>query len=112
MMQQKSSDDYVIGTGETHTVQEFVDYACRYAGLDQSDVIISDPALFRPGEVNVLCANATKACDQLGWKSKVGFHDLCQIMVDADMRRSGLTPIGEGDKILKDTFPNRWWSID
>jgi len=71
-----------------------------------------DPKYFRPTEVEVLISNPSKAEKNLGWKPKVRFNELVKIMVDADMRASGLSPIGEGDAILKKTFPEKWWKVD
>jgi GDPmannose 4,6-dehydratase len=112
MLQQDKPDDYVIGTGETHTVQEFVDEAFKYAGLDQSFIMLQGEDLFRPTDVRVLRAGIEKAKRILNWKPKVKFHDLAKIMVDADMRAVGLEPIGEGDEIIRKQFPNRWWGSD
>jgi GDPmannose 4,6-dehydratase len=106
------ADDYVLGTGETHTVKEFVDAAFAYAGLDADEHVEIDPRYFRPTEVEVLCADAAKAHKELKWVPKVQFTDLMQIMVDADMRAAGLEPIGKGDKALKRKFPKRWWKGD
>ncbi|MCS7232287.1 MAG: GDP-mannose 4,6-dehydratase [Elusimicrobiota bacterium] len=112
ILQQEKPDDFVIGTGETHSVREFVEEAFNYVGLDWKKYVKIDPRYFRPTEVEVLIADATKAKKVLGWQAKITFKDLVKIMVDADMRKLGLTPIGEGDKILKEKFPNRWWLKD
>ncbi len=112
MLQNNKPDDYVIGTGETHTVKEFVEEAFTYAGLDPKKYIKIDPRYFRPTEVETLIADSTKARDTSGWNPKVKFKDLIKIMLDADMRAAGLDPIGEGDEILKKKFPNRWWQVD
>jgi GDP-D-mannose dehydratase len=69
-------------------------------------------AYFRPTEVNILKADSAKAKKTLGWRPKVTFNDLVKIMVDADMRLAGLEPIGDGDRILKEKFPHRWWKAD
>lgn len=130
LLQQDNPDDYVIGTGESHTVREFVEKAFDYAGieiewkgsgtaekgiirsLDSSllptastlkvgDVLIEiDPRYFRPTEVNFLLADVSKARKVLGWEPKVTFKELVKIMVDADMELLGLTSPGEGRKIL------------
>ena len=71
-----------------------------------------DARYFRPTEVENLIADSGKANKGLGWKPKITFNDLVKIMVDADMRAAGLKPVGEGDKILKEKFPERWWKID
>ena len=67
MLQPDEPDDYVIGTGEEHSVQDFVDIAFGHAGLDPSDYVVVDPALLRPAEVDHLVADPTKAREQLGW---------------------------------------------
>ncbi|MCS7228017.1 MAG: GDP-mannose 4,6-dehydratase [Endomicrobia bacterium] len=112
ILQQEKPDDFVIGTGEAHSVKEFVEEAFRYVGLDWRKYVKIDSRYFRPTEVEVLIADATKAKKVLGWSPKITFKDLVKIMVDADMRKLGLKPIGEGDKILKEKFPNRWWQGD
>jgi GDPmannose 4,6-dehydratase len=85
MLQQDEPTDYVIGTGETHSVREFCNAAFRYVGLDYNDFVISDPVLFRPSEVDYLRADTTKARHELGWRPCVSFNELVEIMVDADM---------------------------
>jgi len=110
MLQAEKPDDFVIGTGETHSVQEFLDEAFRYAGLSVEDYVRIDPRYFRPTEVEVLIADATKAEKVLHWKPAIKFRDLVKIMVDADLRASGLEAPGEGDEILNKKFPDRWWN--
>ncbi|MCK9593862.1 MAG: GDP-mannose 4,6-dehydratase [Methanoregula sp.] len=112
ILQQKNADDYVIGIGETHSVREFLDAACAYAGLDVEKHVKIDPKYFRPTEVEVMISNPSKAEKNLGWKPKVRFAELVKIMVDADMRAYGLLPIGEGDELLMNTFPDKWWKAD
>ncbi|MDO9033967.1 MAG: GDP-mannose 4,6-dehydratase [Methanoregula sp.] len=112
ILQQKNADDYVIGIGETHSVREFLDAAFEYAGLDVEKHVKIDPKYFRPTEVEVLIANPSKAEKNLGWKPKIRFNELVKIMVDADMRAAGLSPVGEGDAILKKTFSKMWWKAD
>jgi GDPmannose 4,6-dehydratase len=112
ILQQKNADDYVIGIGETHSVREFLDAAFAYTGLDVEKHVKIDPKYFRPTEVEVLIANPSKAEKNLGWKPKIRFNELVKIMVDADMRAAGLSPVGEGDAILKKTFPKKWWKAD
>jgi GDPmannose 4,6-dehydratase len=85
MLQQNKPDDYVIATGETHTVREFVELAFDHVGLDYKKYVEVDNALFRPAEVNVLLGDASKAQTVLGWKPKVSFKDLVTMMVDADI---------------------------
>jgi GDPmannose 4,6-dehydratase len=112
MLQQEKPEDYVIGTGETHSVQDFVDHAFEYAELDQNDRVVVDPRYFRPTEVETLIAEPSKAKKILGWEPKVKFKELVMIMVDADMRAAGLEPIGKGDAVLESRFKHRWWSVD
>lgn len=112
MLQQETADDYVIGTGETHSVAEYLDEAFSYAGLSIDDHVRIDPRYFRPTEVDVLIADATKSEEKLGWKPKITFPALVRIMVDADMRAAGLEPIGEGDAIIRKVFPEKWWRGD
>ena len=104
MLQQDSPCDYVIGTGEAHTVSEFLDEAFGYVGLDWHDYVQIDPRYFRPTEVNYLLADTTKATENLGWKPKVCFHELVRIMVDADMEKMGLSCPGDGRKVLEANF--------
>lgn len=112
ILQYKKPDDFVIGTGEAHSVKEFIEIAFDYVGLNWRKHIKIDQRYFRPTEVNELIANSNKANQLLEWKPKIKFKDLVKIMIDADMRTSGLSPIGEGDKILKEKFPKRWWGAD
>ncbi len=87
MLQQDAPEDYVIATGETHTVREFVDKAFAYVGLEYQNYVSIDPSLFRPAEVDLLIGNATKAKERLGWSPKTTFDDLIKRMVDADLAR-------------------------
>jgi len=85
ILQQDHPDDYVIGTGEAHSVEEFVQEAFSYANLDWQEYVEIDPRYFRPTEVESLLADAAKAREKLGWEPKIGFKELVRIMVDADM---------------------------
>ena len=85
MLQQDTPDDYVIGTGETHSVREFLEVAFSYAGLDYHEFVKFDPQYVRPAEVDLLLADASKAKRRLGWTPRVRFQDLVKDMVDADM---------------------------
>jgi GDPmannose 4,6-dehydratase len=85
MLQAPRADDYVIGTGESRSVREFLDAAAAHAGLDWKDFVRIDQRYFRPAEVDVLQADASKAGRELGWKPRIGFEALVQRMVDADM---------------------------
>ncbi len=129
MLQQDKPEDYVIGTGESHTVREFVELAFSYAGVELEwkgqgtdekgvvrsvrssapaapkigDVIIEvDPRYFRPTEVDFLLADPSKAKKKLGWEPKITFRELVKIMADADLEMLGLQSPGEGLGILKD----------
>lgn len=129
MLQQDEPDDYVIGTGESHSVKEFVELAFHYAGIELEwgmdglykkgrirslnkelspnlkigdSIVEIDSHYFRPAEVDSLLADASKARHELGWEPKVTFKELVKIMVDADMEMTGINPPGEGKKILHD----------
>ncbi|MCK5044561.1 GDP-mannose 4,6-dehydratase [Candidatus Parcubacteria bacterium] len=113
ILQQPKPDDFVIATGESCSVKGFLEKAFDYAGLgDYQQYVEIDPYYYRPSEVNVLIGDSSKAKEKLGWKSKINFNELAKIMIDADFRKYGLTPPGEGDGILKEKFPNRWWKVD
>jgi len=84
MLQQKEPDDYVIATGETHSVEEFLDEAFTYADLDWRQYTETDPKYYRPAEVDLLIGDAGKARRKLGWEPKTTFKDLVRLMVDAD----------------------------
>jgi GDPmannose 4,6-dehydratase len=111
ILQQDTPDDFVIGTGETHSVREFLQEAFSYVGLNVEDHVRIDPKYFRPTEVEVLIADPTKANKQLGWKPQITFRDLVRIMVDADLSEAGLESPGEGDEIMEQKFPHRWWGV-
>lgn len=87
MLQQDTPDDYVISTGETHTVQELVEIAFSHAGLNWEDYVVIDPRFVRPAEVDLLLGDCTKAKKQLGWELEVGFEQLVKMMVDCDMEK-------------------------
>jgi GDPmannose 4,6-dehydratase len=127
ILQQDEPDDYVIGTGESHSVKEFVELAFSYAGIEiawqasglgekgivkevesgglnikPGDIVVEiDPRYFRPTEVGYLLADTSKAKKRLDWEPKVKFEDLVKIMIDADVESAGLTPKGDGKKILQ-----------
>ncbi len=94
MLQQDKPDDYVIATGETHTVQKLVETAFACADLDWKKYVVIDPALVRPAEVDLLIGDPAKARKQLGWKPEVSFEQLVQMMVKSDLERlrQGATP--------------------
>jgi GDPmannose 4,6-dehydratase len=98
MLQQPEPDDYVVATGETHTVREFLEEAFRHLGLAPTDHVEFDPRYLRPVEVPMLRGDASKARKQLGWRPKTGFKDLVRIMVDADLQlaREELAAKGAG----------------
>ena len=113
LLQQEKPDDLVIGTGETHSVREFLTEAFAYAGFaDWKSYVEFDPRYLRPAEVEVLVGDAAKAKEKLNWQPKIKFEELVRIMIDADFRALQLTPPGEGDRILIEKFPNRWWKVD
>ncbi len=96
MLQQESADDYVVATGESHSVREFLSEVFGYLDLDWEEHVEIDPRYFRPTEVDFLQGDSSKARKVLGWKPKVTFKELAKIMTDADMQ------IAEREKILKD----------
>ena len=110
LLQQDQPDDYVIGTGESHSVRDFLDEAFGYADMDWTKYVEIDPRYFRPTEVDYLLANPTKAKEKIGWSPKVKFHELVRIMVDADLELMGLQHPGEGKQIIKERFEgwHRW----
>lgn len=89
MLQQPEPDDYVIATGETHSVREFVEAAFSRVDLDYRKYVRTDPDLYRPAEVNVLLGDATKAHRELSWRAEISFHELVSEMVEADCRSVG-----------------------
>src|SRR2546427_5088798 len=101
ILQAERPDDFVIGTGEMHTVRELVEAAFSYAGLDWKKHVELDRRYLRPLEVDGLQADASKARTRLGWTPRVRFTDLVKIMVDCDLELMGCRPVGEGKKILK-----------
>ncbi len=87
MLQQDEPGDYVLGTGVTHSVRDFCEAAFGYVGLDYRDYVVQDPRFYRPAEVDLLVADATKARQKLGWCPKVTFEELVRMMVEADLER-------------------------
>lgn len=96
MLQQDQPDDFVIATGESHSVREFLDEAFGYAGLNWRDYVEQDPRYFRPTEVHHLKGDASKAAARLGWHPKIGFKDLVRMMVDHDIA------LAQREKLLVD----------
>ena len=86
MLQQAKPDDYVVATGESHSVREFLEAAFAHAGLDWRKYVEIDPNYYRPTEVDLLVGDASKAKKQLGWEPKTKFNDLVKLMVDADLQ--------------------------
>ncbi len=87
MLQQDQADDYVVATGETHSVRKFLEIAFAHVGLNYEDYVVIDPEFIRPAEVELLLGNPAKAQAQLGWKPAVSFEQLVTMMVDADLDR-------------------------
>jgi GDPmannose 4,6-dehydratase len=90
MLQAESPEDFVIATGQTHTVREFAELAFGQAGLDWKQYVKVDPSYFRPTEVDLLLGDPTKAREKLGWEPEVTFEELVKIMVEADMAAEGV----------------------
>ena len=97
MLQQEQPDDYVIATGETHSVKEFLNLAFGYVNLNWQDYVEFDDRYLRPAEVELLIGDSTKAQQKLGWKPSVTFEELVGLMVEADLKALGQTsPNGNG----------------
>ncbi len=99
MVQQDDCDDYVISTGEQHSVREFAEEAFSYLGLDYQDYVVSDPQFYRPAEVETLLGDASKAKERMGWVPQIKFQDLVHEMVETDMEslesgKASLTSLG------------------
>ncbi len=92
MLQAPEPDDYVVATGEMHSVHEFVQAAFELVGLDWNDFVVIDPAYFRPTEVDELCGDASKAARLLGWRPRTRFAELVRMMVEADLKDAALDP--------------------
>ena len=90
MLQQTKPDDFVIATGETHTVREFLELAFELVGLNWKRYVKIDPQYYRPTEVDVLLGDASKAKKKLGWEPKVKFKELVAIMLNADLKNAGI----------------------
>ncbi len=98
MLQQEAPDDYVIATGETHSVRDLVEIAFARAGLDWRQHVVEDQALKRPAEVDLLQGDYSKAKRVLGWQPKVGFRELVEMMVDADLQRGATACSGDHER--------------
>lgn len=110
MLQQDKPDDFVIDTGEAHSVREFLDEAFGYVGLDWEPYVRVDPRYYRPTEVDYLKADIGRARLELNWQPRVRFSELVRIMVDADLELAGLESPGEGRQVLHECFSgwHRW----
>ena len=104
ILQQEAPSDYALGTGESHTVREFLDETFEYLDLNWKEYYVPDPRYLRPAEVDFLMSDSSRACKELGWKPRISFKELVRIMVDADMEAIGLTPKGAGQFILEKKF--------
>ena len=111
MLQHDEALDLVIGTGESHTVREFLEEAFGYVGLDYQEYVRIDENYYRPTEVDYLLSEPTMAKNLLGWEPRVRFHDLVRIMVDADLELEGLEAPGEGKQIVDERF-GEWHDWD
>lgn len=101
MLQVDQAGDFVIATGEAHSVREFLDESFGYVGLDWHEYVKIDPRYFRPTEVDYLLGDSTRARDFFNWEPRVYFRDLVRVMVDADLELMGIRAPGEGRKILE-----------
>lgn len=110
LLQQEEPTNYVFGTGESHSVRDFLEAAFGYVDLDWGKYVEIDPRYFRPTEVDYLLADPRKANENLGWKPKVKFNELVKIMVDADLELMGMPSPGDGRKIIDEKFDgwHRW----
>ena len=88
MLQQDKPDNYVVGTAETHSVREFCEIAFGCVGLNYQDYVIQDPHFYRPAEVDLLVSDPSKARKVLGWHQKIGFEELVEMMVEADLKQA------------------------
>ncbi len=108
MLQQSAPDDYVVATGETHEVREFLDIAFNYVNLNWQDYVKFDERYLRPSEVDLLIGDPTKAEQKLGWKRSVTFKQLVALMVEADLQAIGCTsPNSNGSLLPQDLATNR-----
>lgn len=104
MMNQAKTGDYVVGTGETHSIRDFLEEAFGYVGMDWRDCVKTDPKFLRPTEVNYLCADPTLIRKELGWEPKIRFKELVRTMVDADLAKQGQPFPGEGKQLIEKHF--------
>ncbi len=104
MLSQPEPADYVIGTGVTHSVAQMLEYAFGAAGLDWRDHVVTDAAFIRPAEVDQLCADPSRARDELGWAATMGFEELVTMMVEADLKL-----LSASGGIAEDSFGPEVW---
>jgi GDPmannose 4,6-dehydratase len=104
ILQQEDASDYVLGTGEAHTVRDFLFEAFSYLDLDWKEYVEFDARYLRPAEVEYLLADASRARRELEWEPKIRLRELVRIMVDADLEAIGVTPRGAGRTILEQEF--------
>jgi GDPmannose 4,6-dehydratase len=104
MLARDAPEDFVVGTGVTHSVEELVARAFRVAGLDWRDHVVCDAAFVRPADVDQLCADPSKAVKQLGWEPKIGFDELITMMVESDLELLGRSGTYDDDPFGPDTW--------
>jgi GDPmannose 4,6-dehydratase len=104
MLQLEAPSDYVLGTGESHTVREFLEEAFGYVDLDYRKYVELDPRYLRPAEVDYLMSDSIRARKELEWEPRINFQELVRIMVDADVEAIGLTTKGDGRRVLEQKF--------
>jgi GDPmannose 4,6-dehydratase len=104
MLQLAAPSDYVLGTGESHTVREFLEEAFGYIDLDYRKYVELDPRYLRPAEVDYLMSDSIRARKELEWEPRINFQELVRIMVDADVEAIGLTTKGDGRRVLEQKF--------
>ena len=106
MMQHSKPDDWVLATGETHTVKEFLEIAFQHLDLDWSQYVKQSEKYLRPNEVNYLLGDSTKAKTELGWKLKTSFEDLVKMMVESDLELANREKLLIKDGLIKPTWEN------
>jgi GDPmannose 4,6-dehydratase len=111
MLQAQEADDYVIATGETHSVREFLDETFGHLDLDWQEYVETDPRYYRPAEVDILLGDASKARAALGWEPKVGFKELVRLMVDHDLELAKQESAAQEAKGLAPATKAGWGTI-
>ena len=106
MLQQDEPDDYVISTGEMHTVTELLEVAFGHVGLDYRDYVVIDPEFVRPAEVDLLLGDCSKAKEKLGWELEVSFKQLIEMMVDSDLEKAKTIVESAADGAFKSNDDN------